>query len=177
MISVRRIQIGEGELFKRMRLASLRESPSAFVSTYESARRRSPESWSEQADSTSQGSNRSTFFAFSGGSPIGIAALYRNGEGTDIGDLLQVWVYPEYRGQGVAIDIMDVVFQWAGENGFRTVVATITKGNARAQRFYQNYGFKPASEASLDGPDAPVVLVKEVGQMYTPDALLHDRNA
>jgi RimJ/RimL family protein N-acetyltransferase len=162
MISVKRIQIGEGALFKRMRLASLRESPSAFASTYESARRRSLESWSEQADNTSQGSDRSTFFAFSGDSPIGIAALYRHGEGTDVGELLQVWVSPEYRGQGVAIKIMDAVFQWAGENGFRTVVATITKGNARTQRFYRKYGFKPASEVPLDGSDDPVVLVKNV---------------
>jgi hypothetical protein len=75
MISVRRIQIGEGDLFKRIRLASLRESPSAFASTYESALNRSSESWSEQADSTAQGSDRSTFIAFSGDSPIGIAAL------------------------------------------------------------------------------------------------------
>lgn len=34
MISVRPIQIDEGELFKRMRLTALSESPSAFASTY-----------------------------------------------------------------------------------------------------------------------------------------------
>jgi len=37
MISVRPLQIDEGELFKQMRLASLRESPSAFASTYKAA--------------------------------------------------------------------------------------------------------------------------------------------
>jgi RimJ/RimL family protein N-acetyltransferase len=169
MISVRRIRIGEGELFKHMRLTSLRESPSAFGTTYESALRRSPESWSEQADSTAQGSDRSTFIAFSGDSPIGIAALYRNGEGTDVGELLQVWVSPEYRGQGVATDLMDAVFQWAGENGFRTVVATIAKGNARALRFYRQYGFKPANNAPLDGPHDPVVIMKEVEHAYAAD--------
>lgn len=76
MISVRRIQLGESELFKQMRLTSLHESPSAFASTYESAPQRSPESWCQQADSTAQRSDRSTFIAFSGNSPIGIAALY-----------------------------------------------------------------------------------------------------
>ena len=76
MITVRRIRIGEGGLFRQMRLTALRESPSAFGSTFESALRRSPESWSEQADSTAQGSDRSTFIAFSGDLPIGIAALY-----------------------------------------------------------------------------------------------------
>jgi RimJ/RimL family protein N-acetyltransferase len=162
MISIRRIQLGESELFRRMRLTSLHESPSAFASTYESALRRSPESWREQADSTAQSSDRSTFIAFSGDLPIGIAALYRNGEGTAVGELLQVWVSPEYRSQGVAIEIMDAVFQWARENGFRTVVVTITKGNARALRFYRKYGFKSANGTSLDGPDDPVVLMKEI---------------
>jgi len=72
--------MGEGELYKLMRLASLRESPFAFGSTYESAQLRTPESWAEQADSTAQGSDRSTFIALCGDVPIGIAALYRTGE-------------------------------------------------------------------------------------------------
>jgi len=161
MISVRRIQIDEGELFKRMRLTALRESPFAFASTYKAALRRSPESWSEQANSTAQGSDRCTFIAFSDDSPIGIAALYRTEE-NDVGELLQVWVSPEHRGKGVARDLMDAVFQWASANGFRTAVATIGKGNMRARRFYQQYGFKPESEASLDGADNPSVLVKAI---------------
>ena len=144
-----------------MRLTSLRESPSAFASTYEAALNRSSESWSEQAGTTAQGSDRATFIAFSGDSPIGIAALYRDKERMDVGEVLQVWVSPEYRSKGVAIDIMDAVFQWAGENGFRAVLATIAKGNERALRFYRKYGFNILDGASLDGPDDPV-LMKEI---------------
>lgn len=144
-----------------MRLTSLRESPSAFASTYEAALNRSSESWSEQADTTAQGSDRATFIAFSGDSPIGIAALYRDKERMDVGEVLQVWVSPEYRSKGIAIDIMDAVFQWAGENGFRAVLATIAKGNERALRFYRKYGFNILDGASLDGPDDPV-LMKEI---------------
>jgi len=161
MISVRRIRVGEGDLFKRMRLAALHESPAAFASTYDSALNRSYESWSEQADSTAEGSDRATFIAFSGGSPIGIAALYRDKQTMDAGEVLQVWVVPEYRSKGVALDLMDAVFQWAGENGFRKIVATITKGNTRALRFYRKYGFNLADGASLDGPDDPI-LMKEI---------------
>ena len=172
MISIRRIQIGESELFKRMRLTSLQEAPYAFSSTYESALRRSPESWSEQADSTAQGSDRATFIAFSGNSQIGIAALYRDPEGTDAGEVLQVWVAPEYRGKGVAFDLLDAVFQWAGENGFRIITAIVTKGNTRALKFYQKYGFDLADGVSLDVPDG-LILTKEVKieQLHTPDAL------
>jgi ribosomal protein S18 acetylase RimI-like enzyme len=162
MITVRRIRTGEALLFKQMRLASLRESPSAFSSTFESAQLRSPESWSEQADSTAQGSDRTTFIAFSGDSPIGIMALYKAGEGAGVGELLQVWVSPEYRGQGVAVDLMDAVFQWAAENGFRTVVAAVAKSNVRALQFYRKNGFEPADKAPLDAPDDAIVLMKRV---------------
>ena len=161
LILIRRIRIGEGELFKCMRLTSLRESPSAFESTYESALRRSPGSWSEQADRTASGSERATFIVFSGDSPIGIAASYRIEEGTDVGELLQVWVSPEYRSGMVSTDLLDSVFQWAGENGFRTVIATVREGNERAMRFYTKHGFMPANGAPLDS-SLTVVISKEV---------------
>ena len=68
---------------------------------------------------------------------------------------------------------MDAVFQWASANGFRAVVTTIGKANVRALRFYQKYGFKPKSEASLDGPDNLGVLVKliDVEEAHALDAL------
>ena len=162
MITVRRLRIGEAQLFKQMRLASLRESPSAFSSTFESAQLRSPESWSEQVDSTAQGSDRTTFIAFSGDLPIGLAALYKSGGGTGVGELLQVWVAPEHRGQGAAVDLMDAVFQWAAENGFRTVVAAVAKSNVRALQFYRKNGFEPAEKAPLDALDDAIVLMKRV---------------
>jgi RimJ/RimL family protein N-acetyltransferase len=160
MILVRRIQVGEGDLLKRIRLASLRESPSAFVSTYESALNRTSDSWSQQSDSTAQGSDRATFIAFADDTPIGIAALHRDKDTIDTGEVFQVWVSPEYRSKGVAADIMDTVFRWAGENGFREIRVTISKGNERALRFYRKYGFNVFDGASFEGPDP--VLVKEV---------------
>jgi GNAT superfamily N-acetyltransferase len=159
---IRRIQTGEAGLFKQMRLASLRDAPYAFSSTYESALCRSAESWREQADSTAQGTDRATFIAFSDDAPIGIAALYRLPDQLEAGEVLQVWVAPEYRGTRVARDLMDVVFEWAGDNGFCTIIARITKGNTRALKFYRKYGFALAKEASLNSSDG-VSLVREVG--------------
>ena len=174
MISVRRIRIGEAELFKQIRLNSLHQSPSAFGSTYESALRRSPESWREQADGAAQGSDRATFMAFSGDAPIGISALYRDGKGTGTGEMLQVWVSPEYRGRGVAIEIMDAVFQWAAENGLKTVIALVAKDNARALSFYRKAGFQLANDFSPDVPNA-FVLMKEIDAQRadTAEALPH----
>ena len=142
MISIQRIKIGEGELFKNIRLQSLQESPYAFGSSYEAALERSPESWNEQADSTAQGSDRATFIAFEEGLPVGITALYRDQQKPDFGELLQVWVAPKYRGAGLAARILDTVIHWGKENGFRTILAGVTKDNERALRFYQKHGFE-----------------------------------
>ncbi len=162
MITIRRIQTGEADLFKRMRLVSLQDAPYAFASTYESALQRSAESWQEQADSTAQGADRATFFAFSDETPIGIAALYRLPGQAGVGEVLQVWVAPEFRGKRVAWDLLDAVLEWAADHGFCTILATIKKGNSRAQRFYQKYGFTPAGETFQDSADG-IVLAWQVG--------------
>ena len=53
----------------------------------------------------------------------------------DAGELLQVWVSPECRSKGVAKEMLAAVVQWARENGFRTIVASVAKLNERALRF------------------------------------------
>lgn len=157
MITIRRLQVGEVDLYKQLRLTSLQDAPYAFPSTYEAALHRSPESWREQAERSAQGSDRATFIAFSEDSPIGMAALYRREDRVDAGELLQVWVSPEYRGTGVVWDLMDAIFKWASENNFHKIIAGVTKGNARALTFYTRYGFSMMEESS-EG----VYLVKEV---------------
>ena len=157
MITIRRLQVGEVDLFKQVRLMALQEAPDAFPSTYTAALQRSVESWREQADSSAQGSDRATFIVFSDDLPIGMTALYRDEGKVDIGELLQVWVSPEYRGTRVVWDLMDAIFKWASENRFHKIIAGVTKGNARALKFYVKYGFSLMEETSKG-----VYLVKEV---------------
>jgi len=161
LITIRRIQVEEIELYKQIRLRSLQEAPYAFSSTYESALRRSAESWREQVARSAHGTDRATFMAFSDDVPIGIAALYRLEDQADVGEVLQVWVRPEYRGKNVARELMDTIFQWARENEFRRVIAGVTDGNARAKMFYANYGFSVREEPSSSDSHA-VYFVKEV---------------
>jgi RimJ/RimL family protein N-acetyltransferase len=157
MTSIRRLQVGEVELFKQVRLMALQEAPYAFPTTYAHAIQRSAEGWQEQADRSAEGPDRATFIVFSDDIPIGMAALYRDEEKVDVGELLQVWVSPEYRGTRVIWDLMDEVFHWAKENRFSKMIAGVTKGNARAQKFYIKYGFLVLAESSKG-----VYLVKEV---------------
>lgn len=161
MIKIRRLRIGEAELFKQVRLMALQDAPYAFSSTYAAALGRSPESWREQADSTAQGPDRATFIAFSQDAPVGMAALYRREDQPEVGELIQVWIMAEYRGTALARDLMDAVFKWAGENHFRRVLAGLNRENARALKFYTRYGFSILDESPTNQPGG-VYLVMEV---------------
>jgi len=122
---------------------------------------RSPASWREQTQRSAQGPDRSTLIAFADELPIGISALYRDGVGSESGELLQVWVDPAYRGKGVAGKILDLLLLWAQENDFRRVVAVVTFENARAQSFYRKVGFVPAHSPAHESADG-IVLVHEL---------------
>lgn len=157
LITIRRIRVGEADLFKQIRLTALQDAPYAFTSTYESELQRSTESWREQAEGTALGVDRATFIVFSEDVPIGIAALYRDKDKVDSGELLQVWISPQYRGTTVTRDLMDTIFKWAENNNFNTVIAGVTKANIRALKFYVKYGFTILEETPVG-----VNLVKEV---------------
>jgi RimJ/RimL family protein N-acetyltransferase len=161
LITVRRIQIGETELYKQVRLASLRDAPYAFGTTYDSALQRSSEFWRKRADSTAHGTDAGTFIAFSNDVPIGMASLLRIDGQADAGELMQVWIAPEYRGTSAIWNLIDTIFGWADENNFRRIIAGVTKVNARALKFYIKYGFSVLAESSANDSDG-VYLVKEI---------------
>jgi ribosomal protein S18 acetylase RimI-like enzyme len=141
----RRLNPGEGHLYRAVRLEALRESPETFSSRYEDAVARSDQSWADQADSSATGSNRATYVTLED-QPVGLAALYRDENDTDVGELIQMWVAPEVRGGTVASDLLLEVFRWAGSNRFALVKAEVMKSNTRALRFYEKFGFSLAAE-------------------------------
>ncbi len=149
------------ELYKQIRLASLKDAPYAFETTYESAVKRSDEAWRERAESGARGNDGATFLAFSEDHPIGIAAIFRSQGQTDMGELMQVWVSRDFRGSRVAWDLMDAIFGWAKENDFRRIIAGVTNLNPRALTFYTRYGFSRMAESAQSDPDS-VYLIKEV---------------
>ena len=142
MIEIRRIKLGEGMLFKAVRLAALKNSPAAFSSTYDSAKSRTSESWHEQADSCATGKDRATFIAFEEKELIGIASVYRKENSATEADVIQVWIDSNFRGTNLAKDLMENVHQWAAGNNFKTLYAEVREGNNRALNFYQKLGYE-----------------------------------
>jgi GNAT superfamily N-acetyltransferase len=142
MNAVRRIKMGEAEIYKRLRLAALKDSPEAFSTTYESALARTAASWSAQVEEAAQGNDRGIFLAFCDHEAVGMAALYRDGDHPQTGEILQMWIASPYRSQGIGKQLLDTIVDWARACRFEELKAQVTGLNQRAIPFYENYGFK-----------------------------------
>lgn len=140
MHTIRRLNPGEGFLYREVRLEALKDSPEAFSTSYESAQERDDQSWATQADASAEGGDRATFLVIAD-RVIGMAALYRDADVMKSGELVQMWIAPDYRGTSVSMDLLDHLFRWASQHGFETIHAGVTPGNLRALRFYEKYGF------------------------------------
>ncbi len=150
---IRRLRPGEAARFKQVRLQALQESPQAFGSRYADAVQRSDASWQEQAEASAQGNQRATFIACVGEQTVGIAALYRHNEDPTIGEMLQVWVAPEYRSLGTAVDLIAALLDWGQQQGMQSIWATVKTDNLRALRFYERLGFSLLTPEYSPGED------------------------
>lgn len=140
MISSRRAEPGDVNLFREVRLRALQDSPDAYGSTYEGALKRDLASWEEQLASTTSGGFRNTQFAFEDGKCVGLAALYREATATS-GDVIMMWVDPCARSSLAASSLIENLLKWAEESGLLTVQLSVTDTNTRAIRFYEKHGF------------------------------------
>jgi len=155
IMTIRRINAGEGLLYKELRLESLKESLDAFLSKYEDALERSDDSWHTQSDSSSSGSTRATFIV-EDAKPLGLGAIYRNSESSNEGELLQMWISPNLRGSRVATDLINTLLGWASDSGILVVRAKVCRRNHQALAFYKKIGF--ALSEDIDSKNATLLL-------------------
>jgi GNAT superfamily N-acetyltransferase len=68
------------------------------------------------------------------------------GAGARRGNILNVYVRPENRRQGIARQLMKVALEWCGANGIDHVVLHSSKDG---RRLYESLGFVPTNEMCL----------------------------
>lgn len=134
-VEVRRIREDEADVLRRVRLAALLDTPSAFAKTHAEEAAYDDAEWRRRAGGWAQGTAGATFFARRDGDVLGLVGAHRIGGGTE---LVSMWVDPSHRGEGVADALVDAVVAWAdGE----AVELWVTRGNERAIAFYRRAGF------------------------------------
>jgi GNAT superfamily N-acetyltransferase len=86
------------------------------------------------------GIERAMFLAFDESDCVGTVACIEDDAGADR-QLVGMWVAPPHRGTGVAADLVAAALGWAADAGVHRVALWVTRGNDRAQRFYERCGF------------------------------------
>ena len=140
MVSVRATGPGDWEQVRNVRLAALRDAPSAFASTYEREAAYSEEQWRGWF-----GDRFALFLAGlpDRGEPAGLAGVF---DRDDEAALVSMWVRPDARGHGVGEALVSAVAGWAKSRHAGTLSLWVAQANDSARRLYERCGFTPTGE-------------------------------
>jgi ribosomal protein S18 acetylase RimI-like enzyme len=134
MTEVRELTGEDWLAWRVVRLRSLRDSPSAFGSTYARELGFTELTWRRRLDDP----DAVSVLAQEGGSPVGIAAGFQDAPGRL--HVVAMWVAPEARGRRVCHLLLDALRSWAEARGLRLHL-DVESGNVAARRSYEAYGF------------------------------------
>ncbi len=151
-IQIRRTTAADGEALRDIRLAALQNEPDAYGSTYNEAISFTDSQWSEMA------AERVYFLAFDGPRPIGMASGGLFPPYPHAHWLYGMFVQPEFRGTGVATQLVDAVVTWAKSEGATTLGLHVTTSLPRPRAFYAKCGFVPDGKPEPMGRDHRLTL-------------------
>jgi ribosomal protein S18 acetylase RimI-like enzyme len=152
-ITIRPAEEADWGALKAIRLASLRDAPTAFGLTYESAAAYSDEQWTERAAARTRAGY---LLAVRNDEAVGLVGDYVNEAGQY--NLIAMWVRPDFRSSGIAGRLVDAVKARAIAKGHVRVVLDVSPDNLRAANFYRKQGFAfiPEWEPLASHPDIKV---------------------
>lgn len=136
------------QVFRDVRLASLRDSPRAFSATLDGALGRDEASWREGL------SGRTQFVAMFADDVVGTAGGIAGPTG-EFGELVSMWVAPPWRGKGVGSRLIEEVAGWAASVGFRELRLWVVEGNQLAEGSYSKAGFARTGHQQPVRPGEP----------------------
>jgi ribosomal protein S18 acetylase RimI-like enzyme len=135
--AVRALVEDDWDLLRGLRLQALADSPQAFASTLDDARKMREGGWRERARGTGLST---TFIAFTDGHPIALTAVLVDENHS--AQAVSVWVHPDYRRQGVAAALMQAAAAFAVEADARVIRVWVTETNRSARALYESLGYK-----------------------------------
>lgn len=131
-MQVRRAVPGDEPILRWLRIEALTDAPHAFGSTLERERARTEDDWRRWVDPGP------TWLLEDDGTPLGLTGVFLRPDGA--AEVVSMWVREEARGTGAAEALMRAAMEWGVDHGIELRLHA-TKGNDRAQRFYERLGF------------------------------------
>jgi ribosomal protein S18 acetylase RimI-like enzyme len=140
MVTIQQITPFAAESLKTIRLRALKESPTAFGSTYASESQLSDAEWKLRAEKWN-GDKAMGYFAVDGLALCGIVGCFIDEQTPTTAHLVSMWVAPRYRRRGVGRLLLKHVTDWARSRCADRIQLMVTSNNAAAIRFYESMGF------------------------------------
>lgn len=153
-IQVRRVRSSEVELFRRVRLAALEDSPDAFGETLAAAQQ---SDWDERTVTGASLADRAAFMALSGARAIGMVFVNCGAE-AEPAFLGGMWIEPAFRRRGVGQRLVQAALDFLKRAGQRRVSLWVTSGHASVFAFYSSLGFRQTGATSRLRPGSELVI-------------------
>lgn len=144
MFSIEQLTTEHSQRFRKIRLASLKDSPGAFKSTYLEMLLLPDKIWEQQL------ANLTTFVAVEKRNDIGIVRCAIDSNESNAAYVYSLWVQIEHRGCGVANALIEAVLKWARAKCMEKVILNVVENNQPAISFYHKKGFE------LTGKSEPI---------------------
>jgi ribosomal protein S18 acetylase RimI-like enzyme len=127
-------------LFREIRLRALRDTPSAFGSTYEKELQLTDADWLERALRWN-GETGIGLLAMDGSAGCGIAGSFLDERDRTRAHLISMWTAPTHRQQGIGRILVNEIAGWARLRGADLLQLMVTSNNVPAMLFYERLGF------------------------------------
>jgi ribosomal protein S18 acetylase RimI-like enzyme len=125
---------------KRLRLDALKDSPNAFLGSYDRESQWPPSQWRSECDTSTWIS------ATVDGKLVGVAKLAISNDPDVTLHIESMWVNPGWRRRGIAQALVEKLEALAREQGEEILGLWTFDGNESAQRLYLRLGFHPVGE-------------------------------
>ena len=142
MIALEPITSKNVSLFREVRLCALRDSPSAFGSTYAREAQFTDAEWLARTERWN-GDKGIGYLAIDGSAGCGIAGAFLDEQDATHAHLISMWTAPAHRRHGVGRMLVDAVANWAHTRGAQTLWLMVTSSNDAAIEFYARLGVFP----------------------------------
>ena len=154
---IRRFDSAEWQVYRRLRLAALADSPDAFGSTLAAEQDRPDAYWQQRLPTGVASANDCPLIALAGDDPVGLVWGKIDAANPSTAHVYQMWVTPTHRRLGIGAALLDSVITWARNRSASALVLSVTCGDSPARRLYQRLGFDPSGEPTPLRPGSTVV--------------------
>lgn len=144
--------------YKDIRLASLKDSPNSFGSTYTREAVYPDSEWESRLDPAARARNAIPLIAETDGGALGLAWGVIHEPDLHIVHIYQMWVSPAQRGKGVARALLEEIRAWALSKGCERLALSVTTSNDAAVSLYLKSGFTAAGAVEALRPGSALTV-------------------